>query len=218
MIISNISQVKNKPKFVTILTDTNNKYIVYKDVVKKCGLRKGDSITDGRLNEILYLDEIHRAKDNALRYFSYRQRSEYELRKKLESKKFKPKVVDSVISNLKSIGLINDREFAETFTRNTLKEKAIGRFLLKQRLLDKKIPKDIVLQIIEKSYRNINEKELALEVAKKQLRKYRATKLKSDDKQNYSRLSSFLSRRGFSLEIINYVIKQVFKKNAPPEE
>lgn len=218
MIISNISQAKNKPKFVVLLTDTNNKYTIYKDVVKKCGLRKGDPITEGKLNEILFLDEFHRGKDTALRYFSYRQRSEYELRKKLESKKFKMKVVDSVISNLKGIGLINDREFAESFTRNTLKGKAIGRNLLKQRLFDKKIPKDIVLQIIEKSYSNINEKESALETAKKQLKKYRITKSKSDDKQNYIRLSSFLSRRGFSWEIISNVMKQVFKKDELPEE
>lgn len=218
MIISKITQAKNKPKFVVLLTDTNNKYTIYKDVVKKCGLRKGDSINDSKLTEILFLDEFHRGKDTALRYFSYRQRSEYELRKKLESKKFKPKIVDSVISNLKSIGLINDREFAESFTRDTLNGKAIGRNLLKRRLLDKKVPKDIVLQIIEKSYSNIDEKETALETAKKQLKKYRTTKLKSDDKQNYIRLSSFLSRRGFSWEIISNVMKQVFKKDALLEE
>lgn len=218
MIISNISQAKNKPKFVVLLTDTNNKYTIYKDVIRKCGLRKGDTITDGKLNEILFLDEFHRAKDTALRYFSYRQRCEYELRKKLESKKYKPKVVDSVISNLKRIGLINDREFAENFTRNTLKGKAIGRNLLKRRLLDKKIPKDIIQQIIVKSYSNINEKETALETAKKQLKKYRSIKSKSDDKQNYIRLSSFLSRRGFSAEIIAYVMRQVFGKNELLEE
>ncbi len=212
MQITNIIRLKNKPRFVSVLIDENDKYVLHKDVAVKFGLRKGADISELKIKELLLQNEFHIAKDTALRYLSYRQRTEYEIRKKLTQKKYKQKIVEYTIENFKKIGLINDKEFAESFARDTLKKKGIGKALLKQKLLNKGLPKDVITPVIENTYKTINEKETAIQIAKKQLKKYENRKNKSTDKENQIRLSNFLAQRGFSWDIISQVIRQIFKR------
>ena len=214
MQITRINRIKNKPRFVNIYIDEKDKHIFHKDVVVKFGLKKDDDISELKLKELLFQNEFHMAKDTALRYLSYRQRTEYELRKKLTQNKYKPKIIESAIQNFKKIGLINDIEFAESFTRDTLKKRGLGRALLKHKLMNKGIPKDIVAQVIDKTYKGINEKDTAIPIAKKQLKKYEARKNKSSSKENQIRLSNFLAQRGFSWDIISQVMRQIFKSSS----
>jgi regulatory protein len=212
MQITNIIRLKNKPRFVSVLIDENDKYVLHKDVAVKFGLRKGADISELKIKELLLQNEFHIAKDTALRYLSYRQRTEYEIRSKLTQKKYKQKIIEYTIQNFKKIGLINDKEFAESFARDTLKKKGIGKALLKQKLLNKGLPKDVITPVIENTYKTINEKETAIQIAKKQLKKYENRKNKSTDKENQIRLSNFLAQRGFSWDIISQVIRQIFKR------
>jgi regulatory protein len=211
MQITSINKIKNKPRFVNIVIDEKDRYQFHKDVVIKFGLKKDENISELKMKELLFQNEFHIAKDTALRYLSYRQRTEYELRKKLSENKHKPRIIEFTIDNFKRIGLVNDQEFAENFSNATLKKKAVGRTLLKHRLLNKGIPKDIVAQIIEKTFKGINEKDNAIQIAKKQLKKYETRKTKSTVKQNQVRLSNFLAQRGFSWDIISQIMKQMFK-------
>lgn len=214
MQITNIIRVKNKPRFVSVLIDENDKYVLHKDVAVKFGLKKGADISELKIKELLLQNEFHIAKDTALRYLSYRQRTEYEIRKKLTQKKYKQKIIDYTLQNFKKIGLINDKEFAESFARDTLKKKSIGKALLKQKLLNKGLPKDVITTVIENTYKTINEKETAIQIAKKQLKKYENRKNKSTDKENQIRLSNFLAQRGFSWDIISQAMRQIFKRSS----
>lgn len=214
MQITNIIRVKNKPRFVRVLIDENDRYVLHKDVTVKFGLRKGADISELKIKELLFQNEFHIAKDTALRYLSYRQRTEYEIRNKLTQKKYKQKIVEYTLENFKKIGLINDKEFAESFARDTLKKKCIGKALLKQKLFNKGLPKDVITQVIENTYKTINEKETAIQIAKKQLKKYETRKNKSTDKENQIRLSNFLAQRGFSWDIISQVMRQIFKRSS----
>ncbi len=210
MIVVKFSKTTGKPKSVNVIFDDGNKYIIHRDVAVKFGLRNGDEITERKLNELLFCNDFHMAKDVALKFFSYRQRTEHEIRKKLEKNNFSQKIIESVINNLNNIGLINDREFAEMFTRDRLKKKGIGKVVLRQHLIEKGIKKDIINQVIENNYQNINEKEFALETGKKQLKKYMTSKKQSDEKKNQSKIAGFLARRGFSWDIITYALHQLF--------
>jgi regulatory protein len=211
MVVTKLQINSKKPKFVNLTLDDENKYLIYKDVVVKFGLKKNDTISETKLADILYQDEFYRAKDLALKYFSYRKRTEFELKQKLSTHKFNLKAVDAVMQNLKNIGLINDQEYAESFSNDTLKRKSVGKILLKQRLLQKGIHKEIVNQLIKKIYKDIDEKENAFQTARKQLKKYRDSGKKYDEKRNQTRLASFLSRRGYSWEVISQVIRKLFK-------
>jgi regulatory protein len=211
MQITEISKIKNKIRFLNIVIGNKDKYVIHKDVVVKYGLKKEDEISENDIGELLHQNEFHIAKDTALRYLSYRQRTEYELKKKLTQKKFKIKIIDSIVKNFQRIGLINDNEFAESFCLDILKKKGVGKSLLKHKLLSKGIPKEIIASVIEKTFKGINEKDIAYQIAKKQLKKYEARKTRSSNKENQIRLSNFLAQRGFSWDIITQITHQLFK-------
>lgn len=212
MLIQSIKQDQKKSKNAIVELDDGNKYKVYKFVVKKFGLRKGDQINTTKIKEILYWDEFYRAKDRALKYLSYRRRSENEIKIKLQGLQFQTKIIEDVLANLKNVGIVDDYEFAESYAQEIFNKRVIGKSLLKQRLMEKKIPREIILKIIEKYYQNVNERDIAYNLAIKQLKKYRVNKSKDDDKKNYLRLTSFLARRGFSWEVVSCVMKDIFKK------
>lgn len=217
MLILKIRQDKRKPKFAVIQLDNDQNYRIYKFVVKKSGLRKGDELDEKKLNELLYWDEFYRAKDAALKFLSYRQRSEYEIQKKLIDLKFKPDIINQVIDNLKTIKLINDSEFADCFVKTALNKRLISRNLMKKKLLEKRIAKEIINDVLEKYYKDIDESKIVRKLAIKQLKKYQKLKAKSTDKEHYIRLAAFLTRRGFSWDIISRVVRSILNVNSVDE-
>lgn len=217
MLILKIKQDKKKKKVSTIELDNDKSYKIYNFVIKKFGLRKGDQLNEAKLKKILFWDEFYRAKDVALKYLSYRQRSEYEIQTKLENQKFSPGIIREVITNLKSVGLINDCEFAENFTRNILNKRLISRNLIKMKLLERKISKDIINDILDKYYKDLDEFTIAKKIAVKQLKKYRKTNPDYPDKKLYARITNFLARRGFSWSIITKVTRNILDINSIDE-
>ncbi|RCK72630.1 MAG: Regulatory protein recX [Ignavibacteriae bacterium] len=217
MQILKIRQDKRRPKFAVVELDNNENYKVYKSVIKKYGLRKGDELNENKLNELLQWDEFYRAKDVALKYFSYRQRSEYEIQAKLTKSKFKPYIIKKVIDNLKSVGLINDLEFAECFAKNALNKRLISKNLMKKKLLEKGISKEIINNVLQKYFSNLDENAIVRKLAIKQLKKYQKLKPKSTDKEHFIRLAAFLTRRGFSWDVISRVCRGMLNINSVDE-
>ena len=211
MKIKSIQALRQKPKLVCVTLDNDKKYTIRRSVALKFELRKGDNISENELNEIIFEDEFSRAKDLALKYFSYNRRTEYELKNKLLTRKFNPKVVEAVIKNLICIGLVNDIEYCENFAENILKRKPIGRNLLQHRLLQKGIPKEVANRVLEKTFKNMDETKIVFQLARKQLKKYKESRKKSTERQNHTRLISFLARRGFSREVISRVLRKLFQ-------
>ena len=218
MVILKIKQNKKKPKFALVVLDDGEKYNIYKFVVNKYGLRKGDELNPKKLQELLYWDEFYRAKDVALKYFDYRHRSEYEIIRKLEVSKFNSNIIEKVIANLKSIGLLNDYEFAENYAKSLLNKRLISRNLMKHKLLEKKVPDEIINDVINKYYKDSDEYSIAKKVATKQLKKYQKLKPKSTSREHFIRLTSFLVRRGFNREVISKVVKEILKIDREYEE
>lgn len=214
MLILRIRQDKKRQKVSVVELDNDQSFNLYNYVIKKFGLRKGDELSEAKLKKILFWDEFYRAKDAALKYFSYRHRSEYEIQTKLENQKFKPEIISKVLSNLKSVGLINDHEFADNFTRSTLNKRLISRNLMKLKLLEKKISKDIITDVLNKHYKDIDEFSIAKKLALKQLKKYQKSNPEHSERKHYPRVTNFLARRGFPWSVITKVAREIFNINS----
>jgi len=65
--------------------------------------------------------ELKKAKSSVYRLLKIRLRSEKELRDKLNEKKIRQTVIDSVIKHLREINYIDDRIFAKAWNRIKLK-------------------------------------------------------------------------------------------------
>jgi regulatory protein len=188
----------------SIFLDEEFGFGLHQDVVFQFGLKKGDSLTENQIEEILYSEEKKKAKERALNFLSYRDRSEKEMRTKLNQVGFEDNIIDVVIEDLKRIKLINDEKFALTFARNKLITRPMGEFLIKQELFQKGISKDLIAQTVEEIYEKKEQLSIALELAYK--RKKIVTNL--DELKAKKRVSDFLLRRGFSWEIVSQVIEQ----------
>ncbi len=213
MIITKIEQQKRHPDRVNIYLDGEFAFGWHKEVIRKFGLRKGDDLPSEIIDKLNSTEEFTLAKQKALRFLSYRMRSEKEIRAKLIEKEFQTKTVDEVIKNLHSLGLINDLEFASAFVHDLLLRKPAGQRLIRQKLLLKGIQPSIIQSILEKDIA-VNEQGLALQAARKQMQRYKAVNKKVDEKKIQQRVAQHLARRGFAWSIISPVLKKVFK-NTP---
>ena len=212
MRITKIELQKNNPTRRNIYADGEFVVGVRDETLLRAGLRTGDEMTAERLTSLLHEEEISGAKQAALRYLAHRARTKREIRDKLREKEFAETDIEQTIENLERAGLLNDAEFARMYVRDALSAKPVGKNLLKRKLLLFGIEKTTVDEVLQEAFADVNDEEAAMEAGRKFLKKSLATRKASDKVQLRSRLSGFLSRRGFSWTTIEPVMKTLIKE------
>jgi regulatory protein len=195
MVITKIEPQKKNPRRRSVFIDGKFAFGVDEEVILRLGLERGESLGEKRIKEILTGKSENEAKDAALRFLSFRRRTEKEIKDKLRQKGFDERIIKGTVDKLKSYDLINDYEFAIAWIKERLAHKPRGKRLLRQELWKKGIQKEIIDQAIEELCRN--EETPALEVLKKARRRYQ----KLDPKVARRRMMGLLMRRGFSYGI-----------------
>lgn len=202
--ITKIEPQKKNPKRRSVFLDERFAFGLDEEVVYKYGLKTGQELEQKEIDKIIQSETKKEAKDVALKFLSYRMRSEKELRDKLRKKEFAQSLIDEVIKDLKGVNLIDDFEFASAFVRDRISNSPRGRILLKQELWKKGIKKEIVEKVLREYFKG-EEKELVLAKELLQKRKKRYEGL--DENVAKRRLMSFLLRRGFSYDIVKQVLR-----------
>lgn len=135
----------------------------------------------------------------ALRFLSYRERTEHEMREKLQAKDaYSEEVVEETIEYLTEADYLNDSRFAATLTESRIRNKAWGRHKIAIDLRRRKIADEIVKEVVA----TIDDKaetvtaEAAIE---KWLRKSGCASPLSQ--KEYERAFRHLASRGFSTAI-----------------
>ncbi len=200
------SQKKNIHRF-NIYLDGTFAFGLEEEVALKHHLHEGDRLKESTIEEILLVEERTRAKEKALRLLSYRMRSVEELRKKLNEKKFTKMSVEPVIQDLLRVGLLDDRQFATAYVQTHMIQKPISKRLLHQELLSKGIDDDIAEQAVEKEYGARSETEVAIDLVRKKIEKYRSGQV--EPKKIRKKISDFLLRRGFNWDVIGEVMREL---------
>jgi len=152
------------------------------------------------------IDSHDKAKQYAFKLLSYRGRSEKELKERLAKKGFSKTVASSTIQDLKHLGLIDDRSLAETLKREALSTKLLSQEGAKKLLLHRGIPHEIIKQVLDYDETvDISNARRLVNKKLKTLRNYSSWHVKR-------RLYSLLSRRGYSSDTIQKVLKENFSK------
>lgn len=159
-------------------------------------------------------ERYQKLKDFALRFLSFRPRSHKEIRGRLMQFSIKKgipaKMVEDVIGNLITQGLINDEEFVKWWIEQRRLFRQKGMKAIKMELLQKGVSRETIERITSTATNNKNDEyNLALQVTKKKLPLYRHL---SKEKIKI-RISSLLARRGFDWNIIYKVIDSLVKKS-----
>ncbi|MBT9149069.1 MAG: Regulatory protein RecX [Dehalococcoidia bacterium] len=164
---------------------------------------EGDSrlqTPDPRLRD----DLVQRAVDRALRYLSYRPRSESEVRARLHRYGYEDDVIARTLDRLRGSGLIDDASFAAFWKENRASFTPRSSRLVAQELRQKGVSPEIIAQ--------------ALETLDNEAEAYRAGYKKAHflERADYygfrKKLSAFLHRRGFDYEVIRLVVERLWQE------
>lgn len=160
-------------------------------------LKEGLELSAQRYNEILEQLVFIRARETALKYIDYKQRTEKEVQKKLEGE-YSPEIIGRVMEMLKKYKIVDDVKYAELFVRDCLNLKGWG----KRRILTELALKGIDRDIAEPFFENTD--GIMREKAERLIEK--RVKGKIADIKEYRRHFDFLIRRGFDIDTARAVL------------
>ena len=150
---------------------------------------------------------LKQAKNHALRYLSYRDRSKLEVTQYLEKKEHPQPVIQQALGALIELNYVNDQRFALEWGRYKINKQKLGKNRLYAELLNKGIDKEVLENTMAILYEDNPEAELAIQCARKKMNSLQGV----EEEKKKRRLIQYLKRRGFSADIIYQSIKNVSK-------
>ena len=176
------------------------------DVVADSGLAEGMAASEHALASLdaqATPGDVHQA---ALKLLRFRPRNERDLRTRLVAKGYDRREVEGEIARLREVGLLDDRAFAAAFVEERARRSPKGKRLVQMELAARGVER----QLAAEAAAAIDEPALALELARKRLRK--GMPVAYDDYQ--ARTGPFLLRRGFGIEVARSAMRQAWDEGA----
>jgi len=201
--ITEISPQAKAPHRVNIYIDEVFKFGIDERLLLDFDLYIGKEISEADIEKYKEGDAFQKCMDKAFRFLSFRMRSEKEMRDKL-LEKYDEATVKKAIRRLQQLKFIDDTGF----TRAWVESRKVGRgkkalaFELSRKGVEKEIIDEALFDLSEDE-----ELESALELVKKRS-KYKGL----DKNEAYQKIGGFLSRRGYSYDVIKKVINEVYSK------
>jgi len=190
-----LPRAKNR---VQLYLDGQSAFSLSKKVAQEVHLN--EALPEARVQDLIERDRQEAAYEQALRLLSYRPRTERELRIRYMNKGLPEKVQEAAIDRLKSEGLVDDAAFAQLWIDNRLEFRPRGAWALRSELSSKGVARELIDIALE----NFDEEEAARRAAVEGARRYKH--LSPDLFRR--RLSAYLSRRGFTYQMIAPLIAQ----------
>ena len=172
------------------------------DVAHQFNIHKGQQLTAQEISIINEFELFHKAVNTALRYVSYRPRSESEIRTRLRRQKYEIALIDKVLDKLKQQRVIDDTNFAEFWKDSREFFNPRSKRLIKLELRRKGVTDEIA----ERTTSDVDDQAGAYKAALK--KSHSLKNLEFDKFQN--KLFSFLHNRGFAYQIIRPTIDKVW--------
>lgn len=176
------------------------------------GLRVGQEISEGALKDLKQRGFEGKLLDKALRFLSFRPRSEHEVREYLTKKIPKAEFptdkstveADSVVIKLKEMGLLADRSFALWWLEQRQSQgKPYGQRRISCELRQKGVDPAIIHELT-KGLGAESEEAPARKAALKKLRLIKAL----PERERRTKLTAYLLRRGFGWPTIKELLKE----------
>lgn len=152
------------------------------------------------------MDEFEKFYNKALKFLSFRPRSEHEVVKNLLKKKAPEDLIKKIISKLKEYKFLEDEEFTKWWIEQRAKFKPRALRLVKMELKQKGISNELIEQTIE-SLKLTTSSDL--ESAKKLIEKKKEKWKNLTREKKFQKVARHLSSKGFSYDIIKDVFKDL---------
>jgi len=164
------------------------------------------------MNKPGFTEIIDRLYNKALKFLSYRPRSEKEikdyLKRKIKKKEAQPEdwLLESVVKRLKKQNFLDDKYFVKWWIEQRAKFKPRSLRLIKIELEQKGISRELIESIIKASQSKIIDD---LELAKKLIEKKKNKWNDLAREKKFQKAARYLSSKGFDYDIIKEVFKQI---------
>ena len=190
---------KDKLHLTKISLSNGEDVLIDNDVVSEHYLKKGDDLTEEKLNDLVFKSQYQRAKSRAVWYLDRKDRTSKDLYNKLCLAGFDQKASAQVIGRLQEVGLIDDRRFAENYRDRLLRDNVSKREML-NKLFQKGVPSDLAKEVLEDL--EVDEESQIKALIDK---KYH-TKLTAEN--GAEKVFAALVRKGFSYGAVRQVLKK----------
>lgn len=191
-----------KEDFSRIYIDGQYFMTVSDEIIVRRRLSEGNEIGEEEIPELSKSVLARRARERLLYALDRRLHSEKELREKLK-KDYPPDIIDAAISELDSLGLIDDETFAKAYCEHRKDSLKKGPYAIRQELILKGVDRDIIEEVLSEVFSDEDEEiSGAREVAKKYQKDL-------DTPKGKQRLFAALTRKGYSYATVKKVMREM---------
>ena len=198
MTITSVEKFRDKD-MVRVFIDNNYSFTIPKEDYIRNGLYEETEISEEQLSVIRNKVLVHAARERAVRFLTFKDRSEGEILEKLKDVGFDADVAKTAADELKTIGYVDDNRYSMKYLSERIRTKALSKKSLAYELKNKGINSEIIEKALAEF--EIDDYEVALREAKRKFSKYDMSDEKIEQK-----VYRFLLHRGFSYDVAGKVI------------
>lgn len=203
--ITAIEPQKTNPHRYLIFIDGEFALGVAEEVIMNLGLRPHQPVSEAKLEEITFEEQVQEARKAALRLLEYRPRSREELGRRLRQKNFPASATQRVLDRLEELGLVDDENFAQQLVRSLTRRRNLGKRAILDKLRRAGVSRDVAEATIARELGDYDEVSRAQQATEKYLSRLAGL---PPEKQR-RRLQAYLLRRGFPYSVIDQVRRSV---------
>lgn len=166
-------------------------------------LRRGQFLSDEEIARLKEEDEYHQVYNRAVKLIDHRPRSKAEVRRRMERHGAAPDLIEKVLEQLATVGLLDDARFARFWVENREIFRPRSRQMLRYELRQKGLDEKVIAPALERVDENQSAHRLALQRGRRLSRLgWPAFRQK---------LTGYLARRGYPYEIIRYAVQEAWQ-------
>ncbi|MCW5876636.1 MAG: RecX family transcriptional regulator [Anaerolineales bacterium] len=188
--ITAIKQQKHNPQRVSVYLDGEYAFPLAKIVA--AWLKVGQQLDTQKIHALQNEDEAEKAFQRALRFISYRPRSQAEVQRKLAEHRVPAELAANIIARLQEGGLLDDADFAQRWAADRAELHPRGARLIRMELRQKGIAEEHIAPALD----GLDEAGLARAAASRKARQL----ARLDWPEFRTKLFAHLGRRGFDYE------------------
>jgi regulatory protein len=205
MIVTAVERLRKRRGRVEVYLDGVAAFEIAAATAEKSGLRPGRQVDQAGIEAIVASEQRRRAMETAAAMLARRPRSEREVRRRLAQRKFEPALIDETVTRLCDARLLDDAEFARTWTESRDRISPRGQRLIERELRAAGVDGAIAAEAVEV----VSDEDAAYRLASRRVRSL--SSLEYDAFR--SRMASFLQRRGFGWETVRLTVERCWRES-----
>jgi regulatory protein len=192
--VTEMKQAKGRGR-LSLSFDNGITVLLYRSEARRFNLAQDSTVSDEEFQTLLDKVVAVRAKKRALHLLEQMDRTEKQLRDKLDQGGYPPKCIDMAVDYVKSYHYIDDYRYACSYVRCTMER--MSRIKIRQKLIERGICREIIDQALEENF-GFDEDARNLETVQinRLLTKRNFIPGHSDERE-FRRTYQFLLRRGY---------------------